>query len=205
MKKWWSAIREERRYFTMMAVVFITSAVAGYFQGESLTTFLKEAGVFEEIEKVVQSIQKQPTFFNAFISIFLNNLFATMMIIFLGALFFGIYPFSAMLMNGMLLGTTLHIASQTSGQNPWMIFVQSILPHGIMELPALFMAAGLGIHLGTAVLRRVLSVFSTKRLQASIAEWKVIRGRLVPNLAVIVVLLFFAAIVESVLIISGMS
>lgn len=205
MKKWWSAIREERRYFTMMAVVFITSAVASYFQGESLTTFLKQAGVFEEIEKVVQSIQNQPTFLNAFISIFLNNLFATMVIIFFGALFFGIYPFSAMLMNGMMLGTTLHIAAQTSGQNPWAIFVQTILPHGIMELPALFMAAGLGIHLGMAVLRRVLSVFSTKRMQASIAEWKTIRGRLVPNLTVIVVLLFFAAIVESVLIISGMS
>ena len=119
MKKWWSAIREERRYFTMMAVVFVTSAVTGYFQGDSLTTFLKQAGVFEEIEKVVQSIQSQPTFLNAFVSIFLNNLFATMMIILLGALFFGIYPFSAMLMNGMLLGTTLYVASHDSGQNPW--------------------------------------------------------------------------------------
>jgi stage II sporulation protein M len=204
MKKWWSAICEERRYFTMMAVVFVTSAVTGYFQGDSLTTFLKQAGVFEEIEKVVQSIQSQPTFLNAFVSIFLNNLFATMMIILLGALFFGIYPFSAMLMNGMLLGTTLHIASHTSGQNPWAIFVQSILPHGIMELPALFMAAGLGIHLGMAVLRRVLSVFSSERMQASIAEWKRIRSRLVPNLTAIVVLLFFAAIVEAALIIYGM-
>ncbi len=205
MKKWWSAIRAERRYFTMMAVVFVTSAVTGYFQGDSLTTFLKQAGVFEEIEKVVQSIQSQPTFLNAFVSIFLNNLFATMMIILLGALFFGIYPFSAMLMNGMLLGTTLHVASHDSGQNPWAIFVQSILPHGIMELPALFMAAGLGIHLGMAVLRRVLSVFSSERMQASIAEWKRIRSRLVPNLTAIVVLLFLAAVVEAALIIYGIS
>lgn len=205
MKKWWSAIRAERRYFTMMAVVFVTSAVTGYFQGDSLTTFLKQAGVFEEIEKVVQSIQSQPTFLNAFVSIFLNNLFATMMIILLGALFFGIYPFSAMLMNGMLLGTTLYVASHDSGQNPWAIFVQSILPHGIMELPALFMAAGLGIHLGMAVLRRVLSVFSSERMQASIAEWKRIRSRLVPNLTAIVVLLFLAAVVEAALIIYGIS
>jgi stage II sporulation protein M len=179
--------------------------VTGYFQGDSLTTFLKQAGVFEEIEKVVQSIQSQPTFLNAFVSIFLNNLFATMMIILLGALFFGIYPFSAMLMNGMLLGTTLHVASHDSGQNPWAIFVQSILPHGIMELPALFMAAGLGIHLGMAVLRRVLSVFSSERMQASIAEWKRIRSRLVPNLTAIVVLLFLAAVVEAALIIYGIS
>ena len=105
----------------------------------------------------------------------------------------------------MLLGTTLYVASHDSGQNPWAIFVQSILPHGIMELPALFMAAGLGIHLGMAVLRRVLSVFSSERMQASIAEWKRIRSRLVPNLTAIVVLLFLAAVVEAALIIYGIS
>ncbi len=200
MKKWWLAIKEERKYFGMVAVVFLTSAIAGYFNGDSLMEWLKQAGVFNEIQQVVQSINSEPTFLNAFMTIFFHNLLATAVIIVFGALFFGIYPFFTILINGMMLGTTLLMAVKTSGESPWMIFAHSILPHGIMELPAVVMAAGIGVHLGLAVFRRFLSFFSPKRLEASIAEWKIIRQHLMPNLVVIVILLFCAAIIEAALI-----
>lgn len=200
MKKWWLAIKEERKYFAMVAVVFLTSAIAGYFNGDSLMEWLKQAGVFDEIQNVVHSINSDPTFLNAFTSIFFHNLLATAVIIVFGALFFGIYPFFTILMNGMMLGTTLLMAAKATGENPWMIFVHSILPHGIMELPAVVMAAGIGVHLGVAIFRRIRSFFLPKRLEASNAEWKIIRGRLIPNLATIVILLLFAAIVEAILV-----
>ncbi|MGA8943656.1 MAG: stage II sporulation protein M [Thermoactinomyces sp.] len=203
MKKWWLAIKEERKYFGMVTVVFLTSAITGYFNGDSLLNWLKLAGVFNEIQNVVQSINNDPNFFNAFTIIFFHNLLASAVIIVSGALFLGIYPFFSILINGMMLGTTLLMASKVSGESPWLIFVHSILPHGIMELPAVIMAAGIGVHLGVAVFRRVLSFFSPKRLEASIAEWNMIRRCLVPNLVVIGVLLFLAAIVESLLILHG--
>lgn len=203
MKKWWLAIKEERKYFAMVAVVFLTSAITGYFNGDSLMEWLKQAGVFNELQNVVQSIKSDPTFLNAFTTIFFHNLLATTVIIVFGAMFFGIYPFFTILINGMMLGTTLLMATKESGENPWVIFAHSILPHGIMELPAVVMAAGIGVHLGVAIFRRLLSFFLPKRLEASIAEWKIIRERLIPNLVTIVILLFCAAIVETVLVLYG--
>ncbi|MBA4603214.1 stage II sporulation protein M [Thermoactinomyces mirandus] len=205
MEKWWLAIKEERKYFGMVTIVFLTSAIAGYFNGDSLIEWLKQAGVFGEIEKVVQSINSDPSFFNAFTTIFFHNLLASVVIIFFGALFFGIYPFFTILVNGMMLGTALLMTAKLSGENPWVIFVHSILPHGIMELPAVVMAAGIGVHLGTALFRRLLSFFVPARLEASVAEWKAIRQHLGPNLVVIVILLFCAALIESALILYGVS
>ncbi len=78
--------------------------------------------------------------------IFINNGVKVLGSIVLGTLF-AIFPILSLLANGYLLG----IIAQYHGPT---VFLVGILPHGILEIPALLLGAGAGIHLGWVSLRR---------------------------------------------------
>jgi stage II sporulation protein M len=200
MRHWFAAVAAEKRYIAMAVLVFVVSALTASFNAEGLMVTLKKAGVFDRLEEMSRSIQQHPTFLNAFLSIFVNNLLATLSMIAMGT-FFGIIPLSSMLINGMMLGVVLMEAAERTGQHPLTIFAATVLPHGILELPAMFLAAAFGIRLGAAVFRRILAAFVPERLEASREEWIGIRQRLPVMLILLVTLLFVAAMVEAALII----
>jgi stage II sporulation protein M len=72
-----------------------------------------------------------------------NNLKSTFFGIFLGVLF-GIFPVLSAIMNGYLLG----FVSMMSVGNSGFLSLFNLLPHGIFELPAIFISLGLGLRLG---------------------------------------------------------
>jgi stage II sporulation protein M len=199
MRKWIEALRAESRYIGMAATVFVVSAVMGYLDADGLLRTLKQAGIFGQLEKIAKTIDQDPSFLHTFLTIFVNNLLASLSMIGMG-IFFGIVPFSAMLTNGMMLGVTLMLAAKETSTHPLVVFVTTILPHGIVELPAAILAAAFGIRLGMAVLRRIFVLFSPNQLERSRKEWQGIRKRLVPILLTISVFLFVAAIIETILI-----
>ncbi|TCW36720.1 stage II sporulation protein M [Laceyella sacchari] len=201
MRMWLAAIREESRYLGIAAVVFITSAIAGFANGEAILESMKQMGIIDQLEQVMGSISKEPTFANAFIIIFLNNLLASLKMIVFGLLL-GIIPFMAMLTNGMVLGVVLDAVAKSSGQHPLAIFVGKVLPHGVLELPAIILAAAIGIRLGMAGWRRFLALLVPDRREGSIQEWKGIRARLPRLILIITLLLAVAAVIESGLIVS---
>jgi|UPI0004047939 stage II sporulation protein M len=202
MRMWLAAIREESRYLGIAAVVFITSAIAGFANGEAILESMKQMGIIDQLEQVMGSISKEPTFANAFSIIFLNNLLASLKMIAFGLLL-GIIPFMAMLTNGMVLGVVLDAVAKSSGQHPLAIFVGKVLPHGVLELPAIILAAAIGIRLGMAGWRRFLALLVPDRREGSIQEWKGIRARLPRLILIIALLLAVAAVIESGLIVSG--
>ncbi|MFC7442620.1 stage II sporulation protein M [Laceyella putida] len=202
MRTWLVAIKEEGRYIGIATIVFLTSAIAGFVNGEAILQSLKQMGIMKQLEQVVSSISKNPTFFNAFSTIFVNNLFASLKMIAYGLLL-GIIPFMAMLTNGMLLGVLLDSAAETSGRHPLTILVTQILPHGLLELPATILAAAVGIRLGMAGWRCLFSGKLPERREASVQEWKGIRMRLPKLIIIIAIFLAIAAMIESVLILSG--
>lgn len=203
MRTWMMAVKEEGRYIGIASIVFLTSAIAGFINSESILGTLKQMGVMKQLEEVVGSISKEPTFLNAFFIIFVNNLFASLRMIAYGLLL-GIVPFMGMLTNGMILGVLLDVAAKTSGQNPITIFVTQILPHGLLELPCTILAAAIGIHLGMAGWRRLIASRSPERLEASAQEWKGIRRRLPRLILIIALFLAIAAMIESSLILSSL-
>ena len=85
------------------------------------------------------------------IAIFLNNSIKTLIAILLGTLF-GIVPCIFLLANGAALGLALSLSIQSRGL--WISLV-SIVPHGVIELPAVFLGTSVGLLLGMRTLRRL--------------------------------------------------
>ena len=83
-------------------------------------------------------------------AIFLNNAFKTLGAIIFGALL-GIVPVVFLLANGVALGVAMSLSVQARGLWPSLL---AILPHGLVELPAVFLGTSIGLMIGhRAVLR----------------------------------------------------
>ena len=78
--------------------------------------------------------------------IFSNNISSAFFAIFLG-FFIGLFPIINSLINGLVLGYVLALTWQASG----ILSFWRLLPHGIFELPAIFISIGLGIKFGTFI------------------------------------------------------
>jgi stage II sporulation protein M len=84
-------------------------------------------------------------------AIFLNNAAKTLLAILLGTAL-GIVPGFFLLANGVALGVALSLSIQTRGA--W-LSILSILPHGILELPAVFLGTSIGLMLGMQTIKRL--------------------------------------------------
>jgi stage II sporulation protein M len=78
-------------------------------------------------------------------AIFLNNASKTLLAITLGTLF-GVVPGIFLLTNGVALGVVFTLAAQSKGL--WLSLL-SILPHGVIELPGVFLGTSIGLLVGS--------------------------------------------------------
>ncbi len=119
-------------------------------------------------------------------AIFLNNAFKTLLAILLGTLL-GIIPGIFLFANGLALGVAWSLSSSSRG--PWLSLL-SILPHGMIELPAVFLGTSIGLMIGFQAFQRLFGRSETK-----------IGGEVVQGLryfcTVIMPLLLAAAFVEA--------
>ena len=174
-------IRVSRNFIYSIIIVFLFFFFIGFF--------IKAPGILEErilefikelLKKTAGMSQPELTSF-----IFFNNLQSS----FIGMLFgivLGIFPVLTTLANGYLLG---FVAEKTVGKEGIFILWR-LFPHGIFELPALFISLGLGLKLGTFIFKKnKLKVLGTYLLKSI----KVFFFIVIP-------LLIIAAIIEGVLI-----
>lgn len=121
-----------------------------------------------------------------FVFIFQNNLMSAFFALFAG-IFLGIVPLCNAALNGAVLGYVVSHAVPVAG---WTVLWR-LLPHGIFELPAVFIAIGLGIRLGFSFFKRSSLTVVVDRLAGSARVF----------LYVILPLLFIAALIEAALIV----
>jgi stage II sporulation protein M len=119
-------------------------------------------------------------------AIFVNNAAKTLLAILLGTLL-GIVPGFFLLANGVALGVAWSLS--TSMRGPWLSLL-SLLPHGILELPAVFLGTSIGLLIGGEALKQL-----TGKPEARIGAELVFGLRFFCT--VIVPLLFVAALVEA--------
>jgi stage II sporulation protein M len=104
--------------------------------------------------------------------------------------FLGVVPVLFAIFNGYLLGV---VASLTVSQEGFFSLLQ-LFPHGIFELPAVFISLGMGVKLGSVLFQKNKMKFFKENLSNSATTF----------LLVILPLLLLAAIIEGALIfISG--
>ena len=173
----WDYIKESRNFIYSIIGVFFAFALIGFFvpASEDLTKI-----ILEFIEKLLEQT-KDMSQFELIRFIFVNNLQSS----FFGLIFgvaLGIFPVLATVANGYILGFVGKMSVESGG-----IFVLwRVLPHGIFELPAIFISLGLGLKLGSFIFRKEKGKFFRRCFWDSLRVF----------LFVVVPLLIIAGIIE---------
>ena len=173
----WDYIKESKNFIYLIIGIFLGFALIGFFvpASENLTKI-----ILEFIEKLLEQT-KDMSQLELIRFIFVNNLQSS----FFGLIFgvaLGIFPVLATVANGYILGFVGKMSFESGG-----IFVLwRILPHGIFELPAIFISLGLGLKLGSFIFRKEKGKFFRRCFWNSLRVF----------LFVVIPLLIIAAIIE---------
>ena len=141
----WNYVKESRNFIYFVMGLFFVFALIGFFVpapeivSEEILKFLEEL-----LEKTQGMSQLELILF-----ILINNAQTS----FFGMLFgviFGIIPLISMIGNGYVLG---FVSSIAVGEHSISVLLR-LLPHGIFELPAIFISLGLGIKFGTFIFQK---------------------------------------------------
>ncbi|MGI5992752.1 MAG: stage II sporulation protein M [Methanosarcina sp.] len=131
-------------YAVIMAFVFFGALVIGYSSAASFPSMAD--ALRESFSSRFESIMKMSPLF-IMLTIFLNNAFVSLLFLILG-LALGVLPLMFIAFNGYLVGVIAYLAAQEKGL---LFILLALLPHGILELPMVFLAAGIGLRLGHQV------------------------------------------------------
>ena len=140
--------RRLRPYFVISVALFAAGIVLGvvavtYHTGMAHRLEQSLKG-FVEIFRSLSTVQLAGT-------IFLNNTVKSAAAILLGV-FLGVLPVIFLLINGAALGAVVYLSIGTRGV--WQS-TMTILPHGILELPAVLCATSIGLMLGSYAIKRL--------------------------------------------------
>lgn len=137
-----------RKSIKIIAIIFLVFFAYGMYYARE---FPDDAN--DTIEILSQSFgdAKDLQGFGLMAFIFFNNI-SKSLIALLSGFFFGLGPVIFILSNGFIIGLVLYSARIKLGLAATLA---GILPHGIMELPAVFIAAGAGLWLGISLYRKL--------------------------------------------------
>ncbi|XEC94584.1 stage II sporulation protein M [Paenibacillus tarimensis] len=191
----WNAIKshfgEMRGYVAFSTILLLAGIVVGGTNVQLEAFMESQIKGLEQLVEMAES-SNNPTLF-MFGLIFLNNAIKSVLVMYLGVVL-GIVPILFLLINGMVLGY-LFTKLADQGANVLAIFVKGILPHGIIEIPAIIVACAYGIRFGMLSLRG--AGLLVKRKPGFGAEYERFAARTVPVMILLVAALLVAAIIES--------
>lgn len=149
--------REERRAYLNRLMPYLSGSLTLFTLGIVIgVTAVYQVSALadqfaETLAKFVETFAGMPRWQLAG-AIFLNNALKTLAAIFLGTLL-GIVPAIFLLANGVALGVAVSLSLEARGL--WATLL-SIAPHGVFELPAVFLGTSAGLMLGAQAMRRLL-------------------------------------------------
>lgn len=132
-------LQKNDKYLYLLSIILFLATISwGLWIGQDQNVALKAFG--NPVFSYLQSLSP----FWLFVGIFLNNFVKTFLVVALGFLF-GIVPLYFIYVNGLLLGIVLAYAQS---QSKIILALASILPHGVLEIPALLISVSYGLWLG---------------------------------------------------------
>ena len=177
----WRYIKESKKFIWISVTIFLLFFFIGYFVPAPANI---ENMILQFIKDLLTKTQGLSQW-DLISFIFLNNVQTSFASIFFGIVL-SIFPAITTISNGYLLG---FVAAETVKENGVLVLWR-LLPHGIFELPALFISLGLGIKMGTAIFRDKV-LLTLKKYMIESAKVFVF---------VVIPLLIIAAIIEGTLI-----
>ncbi|WP_169090764.1 stage II sporulation protein M [Paenibacillus sp. PL91] len=199
MFKWrliWEHFKQMNPYIAFGTILFLAGMVVGG-TNPTFKAFLDEQlkGLGQLSEMIDNS--SNPTL-TMIIFIFLNNAIKSILVMYLGALF-GILPFFFLVVNGMVIGYLLKMSADLHGGGYVAdLVLKGLLPHGILEIPAIIIACAYGMRFGVLVLKAGGSIIFARSKQASLGrELESFVVRTVPVMVILTITLLIAAVIES--------
>ncbi|AGK61061.1 Uncharacterized membrane protein [Archaeoglobus sulfaticallidus PM70-1] len=172
-----------KKYVGIISLVFIIAIFFGY-----VSSSLQP----DQSEKFIESVFESLSFidFNnpleVFMIIFLNNS-SKAFIAMVAGFFFGIFPVSFVFLNGYIIGVIIYVKGSELGI---LRVAVSLLPHGILEIPAVIIASAYGLYLGKLF---YLRVFRSRSIDMKLAMKEFIKK----FITVIIPILLIAALIET--------
>ncbi len=170
------------RRFVFVVSIFFFSVALGFYTAQTSTIWTEDV-VNLLAQNYTDLLGKSST--ELCLYIFFNNISVSLMIIALFFLF-GIAPISALLSNGVMIGVVISYSLSKIGIAS--VFL-ALVPHGIFEIPAFFIATALSLHLSGRFVDYLHKKRKTFKKDISFAL------RII--MFVIIPLLFVAAIIET--------
>lgn len=143
----------------------------------------------EDLERLEENVREMPELANLSESIsasflFFNNTRAMVAIFFAGLVSFSVLGVLFYMLNIGLLGGVFAVF-ELLGVSPWPIFLAGVLPHGILEIPALMIGSAAVLYLGAAIVTPQVGKSMGEVILELLADWtKIFVGLVVPLLAV---------------------
>jgi stage II sporulation protein M len=137
-------IKDSKKFICIISLIFFLSFLIGL-----IIKFPEniQDSLLELIKKIVLET-KNLSGVKLILFIIFNNLKSTFFGIIFG-IFFGIIPVISAFLNGLLLGFVSSLSISKNG----IISLWRIFPHGIFEIPAIFISLGLGLRIGISFLK----------------------------------------------------
>jgi stage II sporulation protein M len=184
-----NTFRDKKPYMVFSMMLFLVSFTLGYFlfwqDPEYILSNIEK--VLGNIARISRAMEDKSALYVSGL-IFQNNLRALLIIIFGGA-FFGLIPFFAVIYNGLIVGIVF--AMNLYQGNPVALFIASMLPHGLVEIPAIIAASAFGLKTGLNII-----------FPRGIKRWELFQENLkksVLSLGLLVPLIFIAAGIEAII------
>ncbi|MDP2776399.1 MAG: stage II sporulation protein M [Anaerolineales bacterium] len=142
----------------------------------------------EDLKRVEERVRELPDLANlrehfSAPFLFLNNTRAMVAILAAGLVSFSVLGVLFYMMNIGLLGGVFAIL-ELLGVSPWPIFLAGVLPHGILEIPALMIGSAAVLYLGVAIVTPQVGKSMGEVILELLADWtKIFVGLVVPMLA----------------------
>ncbi|WII37079.1 stage II sporulation protein M [Paenibacillus thiaminolyticus] len=189
LRSWWKTLAELRWYLLASVLLFAVGYVIGN-RLDVLQKFVTDqlAGLGQVKEQLMKSENQELSFF---VFIFYNNAIKAVLIMFAGFLF-GLLPAFFLVVNGMVIGFLLRMMD-LMGQNITEMVFKGLLPHGILEIPAILIAAAYGLKFGVLVMQKLFGS-KLRRSNISLIEWAKRTGA---GAVWVTVVLLIAALIES--------
>jgi stage II sporulation protein M len=181
-------VKHNRSWFILATVFFVAGTglmYGGLTQNPELFSVLEETSLSMLQELGEEVFGGHPL--RGVAILFINNLRASMLVIILGLLL-GVVPLLSAIANGAILGAVAFSLAQ-EGIAPVPFLLAGILPHGILELPAVLLSMAFGLKLGYHI---IFPLPGKKRIQTLGSIFQEIGGAL----PIIVILLLVAAFLE---------
>jgi stage II sporulation protein M len=139
-----AVLRQNKNYLWLALALFALGWLLGALFTDSILKLVQPS--LDQLRDIAQKAQDKGGAYTSGV-IFTNNLRATVTMLLLGILAC-VPTMISLVMNGMMIGVML----AKVGGNFWGLVAFGILPHGIFEMPAIFIASAFGIKLGRVLL-----------------------------------------------------